>query len=142
MGMIGVRYRDPVDKDNFIMWPEEIEEWVPWNFYDLAVEFQMTIKQLHKLVEAAVHGPEVFDERWDPDREFKSLLAEAERDAALLKLPLPIEEALAIWERNRARVVAALPYCTAAKRAEIEKFLEERDASMKQLAQRARERAR
>jgi hypothetical protein len=138
MSNLGTHLRDPLTNESYFFCdPEEVAQ--IWR--ELAIKFGVTFREIYKMIRVELLGPEGINDKFDPFAELNRLRREEERDADLLKLPLPIEEALAILERNRARVVAMLPYCSPEKRAEIEKFLDERDAAMKGLAERAKERS-
>jgi hypothetical protein len=62
----------------------------------------------------------------------EDLIEEAQHDRDLLKLPLPIEEAWAIWVRAREGLQWLADHCPE-RRVEIEAFLAERERKMAQL---------
>jgi hypothetical protein len=139
-------WRSPVPHDNdglhefFGYTPEDAEITAQLCQY-LAVTYWITIREAAEMVDLTLQAlcPVIYEHTL----ELEELIDEAKRDRDLLKLPLPAEEALAIWlrERDRLRLVASF-IDNPTKRARIEKFLEEREAAMdalraKAMAQRA-----
>jgi hypothetical protein len=122
--------RDPVSGDSVTFVGDDAAH-VALSHLEVAARHSMTIKELYRMVRVAILGPAALDDDFDP---FAQPLSEAERDRDLLKLSLPPEEALAIWKRSRddlRRVVDATT--DPAKRAQLEKFLTEREAAMANL---------
>ena len=98
-------------------------------FFEICVRNWMTVREVYRMARLAVLGP---DDALDPHEQHK----QAMRDRDLLKLPLPREEALAIWERSRDFLLQCAEFSEGERRAKIERFLAERDAVMAKLGRR------
>jgi hypothetical protein len=81
----------------------------------------------------AVYGP---DSDQSPDVEIKDRIRDAERDANLLKLELPLEEAIEILLRAREGLQWLAANGPAEQRAKIEAVLAEREKGMAELRER------
>jgi hypothetical protein len=106
----------------------------------VAAECRISILEVYEMVRIQAFGLSDFE----PYRDFYKhgdFLWSLKQDRELLKLSLPFEEALAIWERTRDRLRAfAHRSSDPADRARIEAFLIDREASMAARAERARNR--
>ena len=139
MAFLSTPWRNPVDgygTHAFVGETPERAEYIAGLFKQLAVTHWLTVREIDEMTELALRAikPELYDRL----EEFNQLVAEAKRDRDLLKLPLPVDEALAIWvrERDRLRHVASL-ITDPAKRQRIVAFLEEQEAAMDALIARA-----
>jgi hypothetical protein len=105
-------------------------------FVRVAMKFNVSIRELSYLSDA-LDPPRYRTEA--EAREFKERIRSAERDAALLKLKLPVEELLAIRDRAEEGLRWYLATFPPGRRAEEEAKLAVREAELK--AVRARNRA-
>ena len=124
--MITASYRDPVDGGSVSFLdedgPYEARLWL-----EISQRHWLTAREIYEVLQPTLADS---DERQQgPD--------ELQRDANLLKLPLPMEEALAIWERARDFLLRCAEHSNGERRAKIERFLAERDAAMAKLRSRA-----
>ena len=100
-------------------------------YHTLACRYQISILDICKMLGYALYGPD--DEAANsPEVEIKDRIRDFERDANLLKLELPIEEAIAIWMRAREGLQWLADHCPE-RREEIEAFLAERERRMEKL---------
>jgi hypothetical protein len=128
--------RDPINGDAVTFIGEDAEE-IALAYLALAERHQLMIKEVYRMVRVALFGADAFDDDFDPLTEVEDLKREAAHDDALLAFPLPIEEALAIWERARDGLRwVAQHHPDLAKRATIERFLEQREAKMRSVMRR------
>ena len=125
----GTHARDPVDGTAYFFTDEKDSARLAWLHWELAARYWITIKEAYRMVRVAVFGLMALDDEFNPDKELEKLGRQAEQDHELLKLPLPLDEAMAIWERSRdlLRMIAAI---NPRKRAQIKAFLAEQDAVM------------
>lgn len=129
--------RDPVD--GTVVTIIDDDEEVARLFWEFAARQRITIKEAYRMLRVALYGPVALDDEFDPLAGIKRLQREAKQDHALLNFPLRIEEAAQIWQRTRdglAWVAARHPNPT--KRAELERFLAEREAAREKLRDKAR----
>jgi len=124
-----VHLRDPVD-GSAVTFVGDIAE-VACLHCELAARYWITIKEVYRMVRVAVFGPMAVDDEFNPDKELEKLGRQAEQDHELLKLPLPLDEAMAIWERSRDLLRLLAPF-----NPKVEAFLEEREAEMARLRER------
>jgi predicted house-cleaning noncanonical NTP pyrophosphatase (MazG superfamily) len=95
--------------------------------FKLARKFkELTMLDIANLVEEVVQ---------EEAAEFQKLRQNAERNADLLKLPLPVAELLSIWRSQieDLRYFTTLAICGPERRAQIEAELAEREAAMARL---------
>ena len=128
--------RDPVDGSAVTIIDDDEE--VARLFWEFAARQRFTIKEAYRMLRVALYGPVALDDEFDPFAEIKRLQREAKQDHALLNFP-PSVEAEQIWQRARdgLRWVAAR-HPNASKRAELERFLAEREFAMEKLRDKAR----
>lgn len=134
--------RDPVDGSGVTFTGPDHEK-IARLHWEVAARYLITIAEVYRMARVAVFGPEALDDEFNPFAEIEELQREGEQDSNLLKLALPIDEALAIWERNweGLRFIAART-TDPEKRARIDYFLGEREAAMARLIERAQLRGR
>jgi hypothetical protein len=99
-------------------------------YHELARRYQVSILDQCIMIGYFLDGIEI-EER----------LREFQRDAALLKLALPIEEALAIWARAAEGLRWLADHSPPERKAEIEMFLAEREERMAAMIAKARAKA-
>jgi hypothetical protein len=134
--MISLHMRDPVDGAS-VSWDEAFGDNLPWMYWDLARRHQITIAELYKVTSVILWGPDSLNNPVEPWAELQERQHQAEIDAELLKLPMPVEQALKIWDRN-CEGLRWLAERFPAKRAEIEVMIEQRRTAMKSLRERFR----
>jgi hypothetical protein len=74
-------------------------------WYDLAIRYQITFKEIFNMIVAALQ------EHYDLQKEFEEIGEEGKRNADLLRLKLPIQEALQIWKRSRDGLLRLAELC-------------------------------
>jgi uncharacterized protein (DUF433 family) len=71
-------------------------------YYELAIRYWISFMEIHRMIRAALFGPEGFDNKFDLMKELRQLGEEGEQDAELLaNFDLPSEEVFQIWLRSR-----------------------------------------
>ena len=109
--MITASYRDPVDGGSVSFLdeegPYEASRWL-----EISQRHWLTAREIYEMLLPALAD---FDERQRSADQLR-------RDANLLKLPLPMEEALAIWERARDFLLQCAEFSDGERRAKIERF--------------------
>jgi hypothetical protein len=137
--MNSVSVRDPVSGESvtFIGLGDDTKKIVRLHL-ELSDRHWLTIKEVYHMTRVALFGPAALDDDFDADAEIKEIKkrqCEAERDAAVLACPLPIEEAMAIWERARDGLRWLVGHCpNPEKRARLAAFLAQREAAMERLS--------
>jgi hypothetical protein len=136
--MTSAHVRDPVSGEVVSFIGEGAEETARLHL-ELADRYWLTIKEVHRMTRIALFGVYALDDDFDPIAELEKRKRETDRDAAVLSFPLPIEEALAIWQRARDGLRwAAEHHPNPEKRSLLAEVLAEREAAMERLARRAR----
>jgi hypothetical protein len=126
----------PVDKR--VIWMSGEEAWGRELYRSLAQFYQISIVDITKMLILAVTNAKKEEQA---EHEFTDRIREAERDAALLKLALPIEEAIEILLRAREGLWWLADNCPdPVRREEIEELIAEREAGMDALRERLEQR--
>jgi hypothetical protein len=127
---LGINTRCPVSGDALLMLDED--EWSVGTYHTLAQRYQLSILDICTMLTLAVYGPDV-----EPETELTERTRELECDAALLKLALPIDEAVAIWLRAREGLQWSAANCPdPERRAKIEAFIAAQEDRMAALRER------
>jgi hypothetical protein len=96
MATHGAHRRDPITGEGYtFVDPNGRTEWTAQRYYELATRHLISFKAIFKMVAAVLQG------YYDLQAELEAMRKELERDEDLLRLKLPIKEALAIWCRAR-----------------------------------------
>ena len=136
--MTSVSVRDPVDGIAVTFIGDDADV-VADGFQDVSRHHGLTIAEVYRMVRVALFGVDALDDDFDPLHEFEKRQDDSERDGALLSLPLPIDEALAIWRRAHDGLRWLLENeRNPTRRARLTAVLEEREATMRRLLMRRR----
>lgn len=124
----GIHVRCPVSNDALFMANED--EWSVAAYRSLARRYQISIWDICIMLELILYGPDDVALA-SPEHKIEGRIRHAECDAALVKLELPIDEALAIWLRAREGLQWLAANCPDdERRAKIEAFIAEREGRM------------
>ena len=125
----GIHLRCPVAGDKLFM--ADVDDHSVALYRSLARRYQISISDICTMLGLILHGPNEVSLA-SPKHETTNRIRDAECDAALVKLELPLEEAMAIWLRAREGLQWLADNCPE-RRVEIEAFLAERERRMAQL---------
>ena len=106
-------FRDPVSGSSITMQDDcEHCRWLNSTLYELAVRHQIPIVELilmtTRLAVISACGDLAYDEKFDPQKEGKSLLSEVEFDAKLLDRNPSLTETIKLWAGMREQLVRAM----------------------------------
>ena len=122
---------DPVDGSTITFTGGPEWDHITLMTFDLAVEHQIPISEIVKMLFAAVKQPEGV-------AELNKLLETAKDDEEALARPITADAALEVWVRTRDGLLAVAALADPARRAKIETLVAERELALAALGERAR----
>jgi hypothetical protein len=136
----GIHVHCPIGDDALFMVDEDDHS--VGLYQSLARRYQISILDICTMLGLSLHGPNEVSLA-SPEHEITNRIRDAECDAALVKLELPIDEAKEIWLRAREGLRWLADNCPdPERRAKIEAFVAAKEGRMAALIAKARAKAR